>query len=270
MGAGEKQPGNWTFQLLPFIEESSRRKVGQGFKCTDTNSRAAIGKMVSTPVSLFNCPSRRPAEGYPWNNQGNYNFDPPRLAAKTDYAASFGDVPEYDSDIGPTTLAGAATYSWKHSGPNFVRVAQLVRRSQSPTGHTGVIFQRSETKLAQIEDGTSNTYLIGEKNLDPNHYEDCLVGNDDQSMYNGHDRDNLRSSHCWAPGFENVGPAKWPPRPDTPGVEFTWAFGGPHSGGWVMLFCDNSVRFLNYEMDPLLHQRLGNRLDGNTIDTSGL
>jgi hypothetical protein len=44
-------------------------------------------------------------------------------------------------------------------------------------------------------------------------------------------------------------------------------FGGPHPGGWVALFCDNSARFLNYDMDPITHQRLGNRLDGNVIAT---
>jgi prepilin-type N-terminal cleavage/methylation domain-containing protein len=268
-GCGEKQPGNWTFQLLPFIEESSRQKVGQGFKCGDANSRAAIGKMVATPVTAFYCPSRRAPQAYPWTNQGSYNFDPPPLAAKTDYAASVGDINFFDSDIGPTTLAGAATYAWKHSGPNFVKKAAALG-GQSPTGHTGVIFQRSETTLQQIEDGTSYTYLLGEKNMNSDRYEDCITGNDDQSMYNGHDRDNLRSTFIWPKGFENKVQPFWPPRPDTPGGEYNWSFGGPHAGGWIALFCDGSVRFLPFEMETLVHQRFGNRLDGEVVDAAGL
>lgn len=269
-GAGENQPGNWTYQLLSYIEESSRRGVGQGFRCGDPNSKAAIGQMVGTPVSTFYCPSRRAAQGYPWTNQGSYNFTPPSLAAKTDYAANLGDVRYFESDIGPTTLAGAADYRWKHSGPAFVKIAQLNLKSQSPTGHSGVIYQRSEIKFAQITDGTTYTYLLGEKNLNPDHYEDCLTGNDDQSMYNGHDRDNLRSTIAWFPGFEGKGPPQWPPQPDTPGIEYTWSFGGPHPGGWVALYCDSSVRFLPYDMDPRIHQRFGNRLDGEPIDLSNL
>jgi prepilin-type N-terminal cleavage/methylation domain-containing protein len=264
MGAGESQPGNWTYQLLPFIEESARRGVGQGFKCGDPNSKAAIGQMVGTPVSTFYCPSRRTAQAYPWT------ITPPPRAAKTDYAANLGDVRAFDSDIGPPTLEAAANYRWLHSGPWFINVAQKNLKSTSPTGHSGVIFQRSEIRFSQITDGTTYTYLLGEKNADPNHYEDCLIGNDDQSMYNGHDRDNLRSTMIWFPGFENKGPPGWPARPDTPGVEFRWSFGGPHPGGWVALFCDASVQFLPYDMDFSIHQNFGNRLDGNVIDRGNL
>jgi type II secretory pathway pseudopilin PulG len=268
MGSGQSQPGNWTYQLLNFIEESARAGIGRGFKCGDPTSRAAMGQMVGTPVSIFYCPSRRAPAAYPWANHGNYNFDPPALAAKTDYAASFGDVRYFESDIGPLTLDGAKTYRWKHSGPDFVRRAEVNFQSQSPTGHTGVIFQRSQIKYNQIEDGLSSTYLLGEKNLDSAHYEDGEPGNDDQTMYNGHDRDNLRSTFVWFPGYENKISPKYIARPDAPDTrsrdEYTWAFGGPHSGGWVALFCDGSVHFLSYDMDPVNHQRFGNRLDGET------
>ena len=97
-----------------------------------------------------------------------------------------------------------------------------------------------------------------------------LRGNDDQSMYNAQDRDNLRSTFCWKPGLENIGPPTWPPRPDTPGAEFTWSFGGPHSGGWVALFCDGSVHFLPYDISPIIHQRLGSRLDGEVTSLENL
>jgi prepilin-type N-terminal cleavage/methylation domain-containing protein len=269
-GAGERQPGSWTYQLLSYIEESARRGVGQGFKCGDPQSRKAIGEMVATSVSVFYCPTRRAAQSYPWENRNNYNFDPPRMAGKTDYAGNLGDVNALGTDIGPRSLDQYDTHPWVFSGPTFVNKVRDLYKIDSPTGHTGVINQRSEITFAQITDGTTHTYLIGEKNLDPDHYSDGQTGNDDQSMYNGHDRDNVRSTYCFPPGRENQGRAIWPPRADTPGLEYTWGFGGPHPSGWVAVFCDGSVQFLSYEMEPVTHQRLGNRLDGNVIDRGQL
>jgi prepilin-type N-terminal cleavage/methylation domain-containing protein len=273
-GAGKNQPGSWAYQLLPFIEESARRGIGQGFKCGDPNSRAAIGKMVGTPVSLFYCPSRRPVQGYPWINGSNVNFDPPELAAKSDYAGSVGDLgPEFialGSDVGPSSLAAAETYKWRYSGEILVNIVRNRFGDSSSTGQTGVIIQHTEIQYRQITDGLSNTYLLGEKNLNPDFYVNGLAGNDDQSMYNGFDRDNIRSSFTWVPGTEDKVPPRLIPRPDTPGVDVTWVFGGSHVGGWAALFCVGSVHFLPYEMDPIIHSRLGNREDGNSIDTAGL
>jgi prepilin-type processing-associated H-X9-DG protein len=62
----------------------------------------------------------------------------------------------------------------------------------------------------------------------------------------------------------------FPPAPDveTPNQDverYQFAFGGPHSGGWQAVFCDGSVRFVSYEMEPMIHRWLGNRRDGNAV-----
>jgi prepilin-type N-terminal cleavage/methylation domain-containing protein len=272
-GAGESQPGTWTYQLLGFIEETARAGMGRGFKCTkDQASLEAIGQMVSTAVPVFYCPTRRAAQPYPHGPRELRNYVPPPLAGKTDYAANMGGNYAFagmNTDVGPASLEEAATYRWKFSGQTFI--ANLRNRYPEFDGLTGVIFQRSEIKFSQISDGTTYTYLLGEKNLDANHYDDGIPGNDDQSMYNGHDRDNLRSAFVWYPGFENQGRPICPAVPDTPGTDYCqWNFGGPHPGGWVALFCDASVRFLNYDMKPEIHQSFGSRKDGNVIDLGAL
>ncbi len=261
LGAGEKQPGSWGYQLLDYMEESVRRQVGRGFQCTDAGSRAAIQQMVETAIPTFYCPSRRAAKPYPWLNQNNVNFDPPPVAGKSDYAANLGDLNFFTNDVGPPSLAEYETYGWKHSGPEFA--ARFAKMCNCSTGHTGVVFQRSQVKIAQITDGLSRTYLFGEKNLNPDHYLDCRVGNDDQGMYNGHDQDNLRSTFAYL--LDNGRIFGFPATPDTPGLEMTYSFGGPHSGGWMAVYCDGSVHFATYEADLEVHRYLGNRLDGTIL-----
>jgi prepilin-type N-terminal cleavage/methylation domain-containing protein len=267
MGAGERQPGSWCYQLLPFIEETARAGLGKGYKCTDPQSRALIGQMVATAVPLFYCPTRRAAQPYPQGPRELRNYDPPPMAGKTDYGANFTDLRNYQTnDVGPKSLADYDTHIWKHSGTDFIRQAHTNYNSKSPTGHTGVIYQRSEIKFRQITDGTTYTYLLGERNLDPNRYEEGQPPHDDQNMYVGHNEDNLCATMVWFPGFENTGAPIRPPRPDTPGLVHNLGFGGPHPGGWIALFCDGSVRFLPYEMEVTLHQRFGNRLDGEVVN----
>lgn len=267
-GMGERQPGSWAYQLLGHIEESARAGIGQGFKCGDANSRAAIGRMVATPVSTFYCPTRRAAQAYPWTNQSNTNFDPPPLAGKSDYAGNVGDLQALGTDVGPPSIDKYDTYPWKYSGPAFVANVRNISNN-CPTGHTGVVFQRSTISFRQITDGTTHTYLYGEKNLNPDFYLTGEAGNDDQSMYNGHDRDNIRSTFVMV--HPTTGTAFGnPPLPDTPGLYATWNFGGPHPGGWTAVFCDGAVRYLSYEMDPMMHRWMGNRQDGNPIDQSQL
>jgi hypothetical protein len=229
--------------------------------------------MVATPVSIFYCPSRRAPQGYPHGSRDIRNYDPPPVSAKTDYAGNLGGtfaVTGLGTDEGPPNLAAAATYSWKYSGAAFLTFWK--KRYAAFDGMTGVIFQRSEVKLREITDGTSNTYLLGEKHLSPLHYEDGVPGNDDQSMYNGYDKDNLRAADVWDPltGNKNDPPIR-PPMPDAAADEsaptrFDWHFGGPHPTGWMALFCDGLVRYLGFDMSPDLHQNFATRNDGNITD----
>jgi hypothetical protein len=72
---------------------------------------------------------------------------------------------------------------------------------------------------------------------------------------------------------DNEDNTRWtmsPPEPDTPGYGLRWTFGSAHDTGLFMAFCDGSVQFINFTIDPATHDLLGNRKDNTPIDITKL
>jgi prepilin-type N-terminal cleavage/methylation domain-containing protein/prepilin-type processing-associated H-X9-DG protein len=234
------QPGGWVFNILPQIEEASLHDRGIGL--APAQKSAAAAEVISIALPAFNCPSRRPSRAYPVRvSSPFYNTDIPTLAGRTDYAANCGDDGQniLNDSGGPTSLDLANGYSWPNS--------QL---------YTGVCYVRSEVTPASITDGTSKTYLIGEKYLNPKLYETGDDASDRRHMYIGHGADTLRMATDFAP-----------PRQDFPRSDHT-LFGSAHANSFNMAFCDGSVRRISYDIDPVTHQRYGNRRDSEPINNS--
>ena len=88
------------------------------------------------------------------------------------------------------------------------------------TTYTGICYLRSQVKTANVTDGLSNTYLIGEKNINADNYFTGLDDGDDQSMYTGFNDDNHRSTY-----YDAVAGQSWTPMQDVAGIEFPSSFG---------------------------------------------
>ena len=126
----------------------------------------------------------------------------------------------------------------------------------------GVIYLHSEVTIADIRDGTSNTYLLGEKHLNPDHYETGDARDDNHAAYQGADVDVNR----WAGvsgGLDRV-----PVRDRGAGLDARQQFGSAHAAVWQAALCDGSVRALIYSIDPAIHARLAQRNDHQPIDGS--
>ena len=109
---------------------------------------------------------------------------------------------------------------------------------------------------AQITDGASNTYLIGEKYLNPDNYATGLDSADNENLYVGWDNDHFRTTS----------PTVGPPIEDQPGYANLSLFGSAHANGFQMSLCDGSVHLISYAIEQEVHRRLGNRMDGLPID----
>ncbi len=254
LGFGPRQPGGWIYNLLPYLEQDALHQLGAGLSTAQKHEAAK--QLFATPLAMLNCPSRRRAEAFTTVPAGSwvvYNCERPiPAAARCDYAASLGDS-SLGSVAGPPQSTDPSTNLDHWSGwPAW------------QTQRTGVSYLRSQVAAANIRDGTSNTYLIGEKYLDPSHYLTGKTMGDNRGMYQGEDYDTSRWSGDGS-GSVNV---SLRPRQDTPGVNSDYAFGSAHSGGFNMVFCDGSVRPISYSIDLEVHAVLGNRSSGKAVDAT--
>ncbi len=271
MGAGRKQPGGWMYQVLPFIEEQATYDLptdGQKSVITAQQKAGAV-KLQELPVAVFNCPSRRPARAYGFGLATNWtpmNSNPIKATVRGDYAANSGSGTQgfKYQNAGQSTLddesddkfIDPAPFTWTF--PPYNTIDSFTDWAPM-SGQSGINFFGTDIKLKHITDGTSKTYMVGEKFLDPDAYDcDGLVnGGDNHSYYQGFDWDVNR----WA--------AKAPLR-DTPGLNVYEQFGSVHPATWQAVMCDGSVRGFSYDIDIKTHKRLANRQDGLTISEAGL
>lgn len=261
-GFGRKQPGGWIYNLTPYMELQPLHDLGLGATSLASGS-ASIAQCMSTPLSAVMCPSRRAPIAYPEVSITSIlyktgTFTSPALVGKTDYAGNAGttDQTNFDGAMpgGPGSLAEGD--SWSNANWN----------GQNQSKCTGVIYTHSATTMADITDGTSNTYLAGEKYVNPDAYFDGTGHYDDSSWEAGADWDVLR----WTGNTSVPGDPICLPQQDTPGVDYGQSFGGAHAGTFNMVMCDGSVQGVNYNIDVLTHWRLGNRSDGEPVDAKNL
>src|SRR5688572_5573545 len=68
-GYGETQPGGWTYGILAYVEMQNLRNIGKGAKPTGSaaTQRPDLLPLVTTPIPLFVCPTRRDRFCSPWS-----------------------------------------------------------------------------------------------------------------------------------------------------------------------------------------------------------
>ena len=252
-GCGTNQPGGFSYNILPFIEQQALHDLGMGLPAQSPQYLAALGQAFQTPIAAFNCPSRRPLAAMVYQLKEAYNLTPGSVAGRSDYAACGGDSAPSSYTPGPVSYAAGDSVLPQvlatHSGAGAFATDAL--------NLNGICFLVSAIKMAHITDGASNTLLTGEKYLNPDHYFDGQSWGDDQGWDIGFDWDNNR----WA------GPTG-PLAQDQSGQDFVTSFGSAHNGTSGFVFCDGSVHAISYSIDSTLLGYLANRADGQPIDWS--
>jgi hypothetical protein len=268
-GFDKRQTGGWAFNLLPFVEQQAVRDMGRGLQNAAAKADQAVIRL-STPLAVFTCPSRRTATLCPVKSGQQFRVTSvPSVESRRveqvvrgDYAANMGSgAPPYVYQSGgsPSTIEEgdqATDQKW---------INDWFDAFSPPQAPDGVVFRRSMIRHRDITDGTTHTYIFGEKYMDPRAMANGTDEGDDQCLYSGHDRDVLRV------GFS-------PPYPYTPCLDIynlytpppnasnqnpkQIAFGSAHPMACGMVMADGSVRTTDYGIAAEVNQGLASRNDG--------
>jgi type II secretory pathway pseudopilin PulG len=283
MGAGEKQPGGWGYSILNYIEGANIYTVGKG---AGAQKRAELAKQAKVPVSAFSCPSRS-GPRISWSDEVPHNANLPadNRIFKTDYAANGGSYSPHEgqSDNEPPGFwdgPGAACATNYPNGCNF----DTSKYSDARVNEyfNGAVQPRLPVEIRQITDGASNTIFAAEKYL----HESLYFGSgadystsacaDNGNAYQGYDWDNIRWITSRTQWFGQALRGGYQPKgddyvvPSTGQPEFcTVRFGGPHSGVFLAVFCDGSVRPLEMETGLDVLEGLAVRNDEGRVGDGG-
>jgi prepilin-type N-terminal cleavage/methylation domain-containing protein len=219
--------GNWMLQSMTYMEDMALADnllaVAKG---TATPQQKALA--VTIPVPSLYCPTRRAPIAYPLIQKEAAEFGP--RGARTDYAMN-GGASDVNGRVGSSIKFTLA----------FDGVWSVGRR----------------IALRHIIDGSSNTYLVGEKAMDTTHY---TTGEDvgDRAPIAGF-KDNVGAANSYI-RFAVSSPTK-----DTEkNCKSCHEFGSAHPVSWNISMADGSVRTQAYDIDIKLHRLLAS-IDGREV-----
>jgi hypothetical protein len=247
-GYDRRQPGGWIYNTFAFLEEPALRQLGKGL--TGPAKKQALKQLCETPLSYLFCPSRRPVQKYPivYNV---VNALPSTHSGRSDYAGNGGTFADWTIEFpapadGDPSGYDAAGFKWP-----------------GPETCNGVICIGQVVPLRKITDGTSHTYLVGEKWMNKDHYYTGESPDDNNPVYVGFDWDFMRFTGVTSPPFN-----RRPPKQDGAGISGNpemESFGSAHSGVFMMVMCDGSVQKISHTIDLKVHSNFGNRRDGAVV-----
>jgi prepilin-type N-terminal cleavage/methylation domain-containing protein len=225
------QYATWYVLILPFLEQDGFYHQWDLTKTYYQQSTIA----QQTAVSLFFCPTRRSA---------------PMLS--TQYEVSSTGIP--DSNEHPGSLGDYACNGGQFSGPivdNPACNGVMCMADGQSVNNKGIA-------LTDITDGTSNTFLVGEKHAPLSKWGQSGPSYGEGSVYNGEFPRNF-ARIAGAPSFSIA------QSPDDLTGPWHCRFGSYHPGICQFLFADGRVVALSNQTDMPTLQALAVRNDGQVV-----
>jgi len=237
---------SWSTFTLPHIEQQSiftqlrvgQRRLADVFIAAKTNAKEL--EPLQTPLSIFRCPSDNTPPLVPWDGVGGTR--PVRTT----------DTGQWERHFRGTYASGLFT-QFEPSTSNYVGSRGFIDRpcaclapncteanwkgDPEQCEGNGVFQGLTAISAKQIDDGTSNTFLLGERDS----Y--CL-----SASWIG--TRNPAGANMWGAGWSLGRVSLKLNHPETGAHNTcTEGFSSKHPGGAYFAFCDGSVDFINDDID---------------------
>ena len=285
----DKQGLGWAYQILPYMEEGAL----QGIVTQD--------QLQAATIPLYVCPSRRSVSLAQSDANAEHKLvffidyasaQPCTVECPSGTPGCPSPAPRYDprnsvpitktSEPGYLTnweaIWGGKNQNGKQQGNNQVYDGVIVRSpwcrncpavapDSTPGNPVGRFLKGAPrpTTIAKITDGTSHTFMLGEKYVRSDMYEGGGYS-DDHGWSEGWDPDAIRST-CFQPyqdsdGFQFDGSGNDDPFGHDADIVY---FGSAHPGGFNAIYADGSIQTLNYDIDVVLFNALGTRAGDEVV-----
>jgi prepilin-type N-terminal cleavage/methylation domain-containing protein/prepilin-type processing-associated H-X9-DG protein len=212
----------WAVLILPHIEQDNIYRLWKIERQVSAQTPAAYQQQVST----YLCPSR-----------------PGPVLSTGDFATPGGGLSDY-----------AACFGSDNSGSNSngAIIPTAAMNKSTTDDASGPVLKpnwRGQLTMLSISDGTSNTFMFGEKHIRPN----SMRGkNEDRSIFGGQNNSVRRMAGRNTIVVPTASPEEIRPLmpPDAQSTALAnSSFGGPHSGVCQFVFVDGSVKAVRTSVD---------------------
>ncbi len=220
----------WTVLVLPFLEGTTLHDQVNFLANTGNGYDAAASVIQTERVGSYLCPSAVRAKHY--ENGSTTIFT-------THYYGIMGP-----KGVNPVT---GNNYAWTST------------TTQGGWATQGVLLRGNAVGFADVLDGTSNTFLVGESSFSRN------LANQDNVAY----RKWIRGCDADACGVtknisDGINVAVYTPTTNFNDV----SFGSEHPGGCLFVFCDAATSFVSQDVDLVVYKATASR-DGRETERTG-
>jgi prepilin-type N-terminal cleavage/methylation domain-containing protein/prepilin-type processing-associated H-X9-DG protein len=237
---------SWLANILPLIEQDNLYRAARIGGPNPNNINQSLPQ-IATRVRTFLCPSDPDAWRGPRSYASNFDmFDPvlgPLTYEVTCYRANIGT--NWGGGPPGSALWWGTDPQWCNPDPNNPNPATTY---DGCANGNGVIWEsNSPLRLTDVQDGTSNTFMIGE----------AMTEKDNQNSWCH--MDNAIATCAYAPNArspvtgQDYPPDQWWNR---------YAFTSAHPGGVQFAMTDGSVRFIPDSIDLGVFRALSTRAGG--------